>query len=73
MLGFQSLIILSTREQIIFNIYLLQYYIIQVWVSVEPETYLEVEVQYNDHLPVTWLEDGVLDVVVKNVHFITAD
>lgn len=29
--------------------------------------------QYNDHLPVTWLEDGVLDVVVKNVHFITAD
>ncbi len=29
--------------------------------------------QYDDHLPVTGLEDGVFDVVVKNVHFITAD
>lgn len=29
--------------------------------------------QYNDHLPVTRLEDGVLDVVVQNVHFVTAD
>lgn len=35
--------------------------------------YLEVEVQYNDHLPVTGLEDGVFDVVVKNVDFITTD
>lgn len=29
--------------------------------------------QYNDHLPVTRLEDGVLDVVVENVHFIATD
>lgn len=29
--------------------------------------------QYDDHLPVTRLEDGVFDVVVKNVHFIAAD
>lgn len=29
--------------------------------------------QYDDHLPVTRLEDGVLDVVVENVHFIAAD
>lgn len=29
--------------------------------------------QYDDHLTVTRLEDGVFDVVVKNVHFITAD
>lgn len=29
--------------------------------------------QDDDHLPVTWLEDGVFDVVVKDVHFITAD
>lgn len=38
-----------------------------------PEIYLEVEVQYDDHLPVTRLEDGVLDVVVENVHFVAAD
>lgn len=37
------------------------------------ETYLEVEVQHNDHLPITWLEDGVLNIVVKNVYFITTD
>lgn len=37
------------------------------------DTHLEVEVEYDDHLPVTRLEDGVFDVVVKNVHFITAD
>lgn len=36
-------------------------------------THLEVEVQNNDHLAVTWLEDGVLDVVVKNVHFVATD
>lgn len=29
--------------------------------------------QDDDHLPVTRLEDGVLDVVVKNVHFVAAD
>ena len=29
--------------------------------------------QYDDHLPVTRLEDGVLDVVVEDVHFVTAD
>lgn len=29
--------------------------------------------QYDDHLPVTRLEDGVFDVVVENVHFIAAD
>lgn len=38
-----------------------------------PEIYLEVEVQYDDHLPVTRLEDGVLDVVVENVHFVATD
>lgn len=37
------------------------------------QRYLEMEVQYDDHLPVTRLEDGVLDVVIKNVHFISAD
>jgi len=31
------------------------------------------EVKYNDHLAVTRLEDGVFDIVVKNVHFIAAD
>lgn len=36
-------------------------------------THLEVEVQNDDHLAVAGLEDGVLDVVVKNVHFIPAD
>lgn len=29
--------------------------------------------QYDDHLTVTRLEDGVFDVVVKNVHFVTSD
>lgn len=29
--------------------------------------------QYDDHLPVTWLEDRVFDVVVENVHFVAAD
>lgn len=38
-----------------------------------PEIYLEVEVQYDDHLPVTRLEDGVLDVVIENVHFVATD
>lgn len=31
------------------------------------------EVQDDDHLPVTRLEDGVLDVVVQNVHFVATD
>lgn len=35
--------------------------------------YLEVEVQDDDHLPVAGLEDGVLDVVVQNVHFVAPD
>ena len=34
---------------------------------------LEVEVEKDDHFPVTWLEEGVLDVVVKNVHFVASD
>lgn len=29
--------------------------------------------QDNDHLPITWLEDSMLDVVVKNVNFVTTD
>lgn len=29
--------------------------------------------QYDDHLPVTRLEDGVLDVVIENVHFVASD
>lgn len=29
--------------------------------------------QYDDHLTVTRLEDGMFDVVVKNVHFVTSD
>lgn len=29
--------------------------------------------QYDDHLPVTRLEDGVFDVVVENVDFVAAD
>ena len=33
-------------------------------------THLEVEVQHYDHLPVTGLEDGVLDVVVEDVHLV---
>lgn len=38
-----------------------------------PLIYLEVEVQDDDHLAVTRLEDGVFDVVVEDVHFIAAD
>lgn len=35
--------------------------------------YLEVEVQHDDHLSVTGLEEGVFDVVVEDVHFVPAD
>lgn len=34
---------------------------------------LEVEVDENDHLAVARLEEGVLDVVVEDVHFIAAN
>jgi hypothetical protein len=30
-------------------------------------------VQQNDHLSVAWLEEGVLDVVVHDVHLVPAD
>lgn len=35
--------------------------------------YLQVEVQNDDHLAVTRLEDGVFNVVIKNVHFVASD
>lgn len=33
---------------------------------------LEVEMQDDDHFSITWLEYGMLDVVVQDVHFIAA-
>lgn len=47
--------------------------LVQADIQTQVCTYLEVEVQDDDHLPVTRLEDGVLDVVVKDVHFVAAD
>lgn len=37
------------------------------------DTDLEVKVEQNDHLSVTRLEEGVLDVVVENVHLVSTD
>lgn len=36
-------------------------------------TDLEVKVEQNDHLSVTRLEEGVLDIVVQNVHLVSSD
>lgn len=35
--------------------------------------YLEVKVQDNNHFPITWLEQSVLDVIVQNIHFVSSD
>ena len=35
--------------------------------------YLEVKMQENDHFAVARQEEGVLDVVVQNVHLVTAN
>lgn len=37
------------------------------------DTDLEVKVEQNDHLSVTRLEEGILDVVVQNVHLVSTD
>lgn len=37
------------------------------------DTDLEVKVEQNDHLSVTRLEEGVLNVVVQNVHLVSTD
>lgn len=35
--------------------------------------YLEMEMKKNDHFSITRLENGVLDIVVQNIHFISTD
>ncbi len=39
----------------------------------EHDGILKVEVEQDDHLSVAWLEEGVLDVVVHDVHLVAPD
>lgn len=41
--------------------------------SLDRRMYLEVKVQDNNHLPITGLEQSMLDIIVQNVHLISSD
>ena len=40
---------------------------------VDRKAYLEVKVQDNNHFPITWLEQRMLDIIVQNIHFVSSD
>lgn len=42
------------------------------WVAGGNLDHLEVEVEYNDHLPIAGLEHRMLDVVIQDVHLVSA-